>query len=207
MLETRWHIIRHAPVDRSDGRIYGASDKPANTSNTAAFRALAMHLPANAVTVVSHLQRTHQTLAAIRAAGLDVPEPLEDRRLGEQDFGDWVGLTYEEVRARYGDAYERLWLAPASETAPNGESFVEVAARVGACILELSDRFAGQDIVCVAHGGSIRAALALALDVEPGNALGFSTDNLSTTLIDRLHPEPGFSGGWRIRGTNLPALS
>ncbi len=205
MQETRWHIIRHAPVDNPGGRIYGASDKPANTSDKAAFTALARRLPDNAVTVVSHLQRTQQTLAAIRAAGLMLPDPLVDPRIGEQDFGDWVGLTYDEVRARYGDAYNRFWLAPVTEKAPNGESFLELTARVQASIEDLSHRFTGRNIVCVAHGGSIRAALALALGVSPANALGFATANLSMTLIDRLHPETGFAGGWRVRGTNIPA--
>ena len=204
MLETRLHIIRHAPVRQADGRIYGATDKSADTSNTAAFTSLARRLPAHAVAVVTHLMRTQQTMAAIRAAGLDLPEPLVEARLGEQDFGGWVGLTHDEVRRRYGNAYDRFWVAPASEKPPDGESFLELAKRVHECLNELSDRFAGHDIVCVAHGGSVRAALALALGVEPAIALRFSVGTLSTTLLDRLHPEPGFAGGWRIRGTNIP---
>jgi broad specificity phosphatase PhoE len=205
MLETRWHIVRHAPVDNPLGRIYGASDKPANTSDTAAFEALARHLPAGAVTVTSHLQRTHQTLDAIRAAGLELPKPVIDERLGEQDFGDWVGLTYEEVRSAYGDAYNRFWLAPVTERAPNGESFQDLLTRARASIEALTEQFAGRDIICVAHGGTIRAALAIALGIDPEKAIPFATDNLSTTMIDWLHPEPGFEGGWRVRGTNVQA--
>jgi alpha-ribazole phosphatase len=205
MLETRWHIVRHAPVDNPEGRIYGASDKPANTSNRIAFEALARHLPGDAVTITSHLQRTTQTLDAIRDAGLALPKPIIDARLGEQDFGDWVGLTYDEARAKYGEAYERFWLAPVTERAPNGESFLDLLARVQAAITDLTDRFSGRDIVCVAHGGTIRAAIAIALGAPPEHAIRFATDNLSTTLIDWLHPEPGFEGGWRVRGTNIPA--
>lgn len=205
MLETRWHIVRHAPVDNPERRIYGASDKPANTSDRAAFEALARNLPSGAVAITSHLKRTHQTLDAIRGAGLGLPERVTDPRLGEQDFGDWVGLTYDEARAKYGDAYDRFWLAPVTERAPNGESFLDLLARVRAAIESLTERFSGRDIVCVAHGGSIRAAIAIALDVAPEHAIRFATDNLSTTLIDRLHPEPGFGGGWRVRGSNIPA--
>lgn len=205
MLETRWHIVRHAPVDNPEGRIYGASDQPANTSDRAAFDGLARQLPSDAVTVTSHLQRTHQTLNAIRAAGLRLPEPIVEPRLGEQDFGNWVGLTYGEAREKYGDAYDRFWLAPVTERAPNGESFVDLLTRVRAAIAALTEQFSGRDIVCVAHGGTIRAAIAIALDIAPEHAIRFATDNLSTTLIDWLHPEPGFDGGWRVRGTNIPA--
>jgi alpha-ribazole phosphatase len=205
MLETRWHIIRHAPVDNPERRIYGAADRPANTSNLSAFKALARDLPSGAVSVTSHLMRTHQTLDAIRAAGLELPEPVMDVRLGEQDFGDWVGLTYDEARAKYGDAYDRFWLTPVTERAPNGESFIDLLTRVRASVSALTEQFSGRDIVCVAHGGTIRAAIAIALGIAPEHAIRFATDNLSTTLIDWLHPEAGFDGGWRVRGTNIPA--
>ena len=203
MLETRWHFIRHAPVDNPESRVYG--DAPANTADTVAFEALAGRLPSDVVTVVSHLRRTHQTLAAIRAADLVIPDPMIDNRFAEQDFGDWAGLTFVEIQARHGNTYNRYWLTPLGEQAPNGESFLDMVARVHAGMEALSRRFAGRDILCVAHGGSIRAALALALDITPENAVRFATDNLSTTLIDRLHPEPGFTGAWRVRGTNIPA--
>jgi alpha-ribazole phosphatase len=136
---------------------------------------------------------------------LELPEPVVDARLGEQDFGDWTGLTYAEARAEYGDAYDRFWLAPVTERAPNGESFVDLLARVRASIEALTQQFSGRDIVCVAHGGTIRAAIAIALGIEPESAVKFATDNLSTTLIDWLHPEPAFNGGWRVRGTNIQA--
>lgn len=205
MIETRWHIVRHAPVNNPEGKIYGASDKPADTSDRIAFEALARRLPKDAVSVVSHLRRTHQTLDAIRDAGLPIRDPVIEKRLGEQDFGDWVGLTYDELRKRYGGAYNRFWLSPVTERAPNGESFIDLVGRVRCAIEGLTNRFAGHDIICVAHGGTIRATLAIALGIEPNNAIPFATENLSTTLIDYLHPEPGFGGGWRVRGTNIPA--
>ncbi len=206
MRETRWHFIRHAPVDNPDGRVYGASDQPANTSDTATFEILANHLPNNAIAVVSHLKRTLQTMEALQNAGLDVKGPIIDRRLSEQDFGDWVGLTYEEINVQYRETYRRFWLSPVTERAPGGESFLDVVLRVQKSLEELSKRFMDRDIICIAHGGSIRAALSLALDVDPSKVFPFSTCNLSTTLIDRLHPEPNFSGGWRIRGTNIPPI-
>ena len=123
----------------------------------------------------------------------------------EQDFGDGVGLTSEEVRKEYGDAYKRFWLSPVSERPPNGESFQDLLARTRASIKTLTEQFAGRDIVCVAHGGTIRAALAIALGIDPAKTIPFAIDNLSTTMIDWLHPEPGFEGGWQVRCTNVPA--
>ena len=206
MLETRWHFIRHAPVDNPERRIYGASNPSANVSDFKSFQKLAKRLPVNAVSVTSHLLRTHQTLESIENSGLKIQNPIIDKRLGEQDFGDWVGKTYDEAQTIFGESYSQFWLAPVSEKPPNGESFLEVLARVQNCVKELTLKFKGENIICVAHGGSIRAALALALGLNGDQAISFSIDNLSTTLIDYIHPEKDFAGGWRVRGTNLPSL-
>ena len=206
MLETRWYFVRHAPVDNPEGRIYGASNPSANVSDFRSFEILAQRLPINAVSVTSHLLRTHQTLESIENSGLKIQKPIIDERLGEQDFGDWVGKTYDEAQKLFGDTYNQFWLAPVSEKPPNGESFLEVIERVQTCVRELTLKFKGKDIVCVAHGGSIRAALALALGLNGDQAISFSIDNLSTTVIDYIHPENGLHGGWRVRGTNLPSV-
>ena len=204
MLETRWHIIRHAPVENPDGKIYGTLDKCANTSNSATFRSLVRKLPQNSVSVVSHLKRTQQTLNALVIAGLETQNPIVESRLAEQDFGDWTGKTYDEARSLYGNEYNRFWLAPVTEKPPNGESFLEVIDRVKFCLTELNTKFKGRNVICIAHGGSIRAALSIALNLSAESAISFATDNLSITLLDYLHPETGFLGGWRVRGVNIP---
>ncbi len=48
------------------------------------------------------------------------------------------------------------------------------------------------DVVVVAHSGTIRAALAIALALAPEHALRFAIDPLSLTRIDRL------PNGWRV---------
>lgn len=204
MLETRWHIIRHAPVENPEGKIYGNCDKHANTSDSVAFRSLVGKLPQNSVSVVSHLKRTQQTLDALVSAGLQTQNPIVESRLDEQDFGDWTGKTYDEAKSLYASQYSRFWLAPATEKPPNGESFLDVINRVQSCLTELTTKFKGQNVICIAHGGSIRAALSIALNLRAEAAISFATDNLSITLLDYLHPEIGFLGGWRVRGVNIP---
>jgi alpha-ribazole phosphatase len=46
------------------------------------------------------------------------------------------------------------------------------------------------------HSGTIRAVLAIALDLSPDAALRFVIDPLSLTRIDRLE------GGWRVVAVN-----
>ena len=138
---TRWWWIRHAPVPESTsgGRIYGALDMPADTTDAATFAGLARRLlPKGAVLATSHLQRTHQTAAAIQAAGLGLPEPIVEADLAEQHLGDWQGRHADAVREELGEQHP-FWLAPAHTRAPNGESFIDVVARVAA-VIDPADR-------------------------------------------------------------------
>ena len=198
---TRWWWVRHAPVIGVNGRVYGQDDIDSDCGDETEFKRLAGMLPHDAVWLVSHLKRTHQTASAIFAARVAeiVPAPLITSELAEQHFGEWQGLTYEELEAMRG--YHRFWHAPARERPPGGESFEDVVARVAGAIERITAEHAGRDIVAVVHGGTIRAALAIALGVEPERALGFAVDTCSVTRMD--HLGGGTQGAaWRIVAVN-----
>ncbi|HEY0442360.1 MAG TPA: histidine phosphatase family protein, partial [Xanthobacteraceae bacterium] len=86
---------------------------------------------------------------------------------------------------------------------PEGESFVAMMQRVGGAIRRLSKEHEGRDIIAVAHGGTIRAALAEALELAPEAALAFSIENLSLTRSERFDGG-GLGHGWRVVGVNQP---
>jgi alpha-ribazole phosphatase len=207
-ISTRLWWVRHAPVAHG-GRIYGQSDLPCDCSETALFTGLAEKLPRDAVWVTSNLYRTHETAAAVVRAGLPGPQPIpgpeaiEIADLAEQNFGEWQGLTYEELQVSRSGDFHRFWHAPAHKAPPGGESFVEVIARVSAATHHLVDSHPGRDIIAIAHGGTIRAALALALGLDPEAALAFSIENCSITRIDRIDG-PGMGHGWRVVTVNRP---
>jgi broad specificity phosphatase PhoE len=200
---TRWWWVRHAPVIGVNGRIYGQDDLDSDCGNDAQFKLLAGTLPREAVWLVSHLKRTHQTASAIFAARVaeTAPAPVILSDLAEQHFGDWQGLTYAELEARRDGAYHRFWHAPATERPPNGESFEDVVRRVEQAMTRVTSEHAGHDIVAVTHGGTIRAALSVALGIEPERALGFAVDTCSVTRMD--HYEGATQGAnWRIVAVN-----
>jgi alpha-ribazole phosphatase len=183
--ETRLWLIRHAPVEGPRGVIHGA-DAPADTSDAAAFAALKASLPSNACVVCSPARRTFETAVAL---GLD---PVKQAAFREQDFGSWTGRRHDDLAAELGDAYRDFWKSPAGNRAPGGESFVDQISRTVAGLARLP---AG-DAVLVVHSGTVRAALAIALDLAPDTALRFVVDPLSLTRIDRL------ANGWRVVAVN-----
>jgi alpha-ribazole phosphatase len=178
-------LIRHALVDGPRGVIH-SPDAPADLSDAASFAALKARLPAKAFAVCSPARRTLETA---RALGLD---PSEMAAFAEQDFGAWTGRHHDDLVLEFGDAYRDFWKSPASNKPPGGESFVDQIGRTASSLATLP---AG-DVVLVVHSGTIRAALALALDLAPDSALRFVIDPLSLTRIDRL------ADGWRVVGVN-----
>lgn len=196
---TRWWWVRHAPVTGQKGRIYGNRDVACDCSDTAVFRGLARHLPEQATWVVTPLSRTRDTATAIaRQRPAPAPEFEIERQLAEQDFGHWQGMTYAELDAAREGAWHRFWLAPAEETPPGGESFAAVCARVAETVERLNRRFAGGDIICVSHGGPIRAAVGHALGLTPERTLAFAIDNCAVTRLDHFVEEEPGKESWRV---------
>lgn len=121
-------------------------------------------------------------------------------------------MSFEELRDSLGDAFKTFWKAPATVPAPSGESFVDVIKRVGDGVARITAGHAGRDIVSVAHSGSIRAALAHALTLDPDSALTFRIDNLSLTVIEHVQPtsaepERGARTTWRVASVNATRLN
>jgi alpha-ribazole phosphatase len=192
---TRWWWVRHAPAIDPEGRLYGQRDVDCDVSERAAFDRLAGMLPRDAVWVATPLRRTTKTAAAIRAAGLAAPEPVIEPRFMEQHFGEWQGVKRSEIVRHH------LWIAAPDATPPGGENFIDMMARVRAAIGELTDAHRGRDIVAVAHGGTIRCALGVALELPPDRALAFATDNLAVTVIERFALTDRVND-WRVVAVN-----
>jgi alpha-ribazole phosphatase len=203
---TRWWWLRHAPIADSAGRLYGQADVDCDTSDTETYRALAAMLPPDPVWLVSPLKRTHATMRALAAAaGLD-PEPIVEADFAEQNFGLWQRRTWAEMEALDPSAYAAFWRAPTRTAPPEGESFVSLMRRTRNGIERQNARLEGRDILAVSHGGTIRAAVALALGLTPEAAMALVVDNLSLTLLERVADGPlrGRGGAWLVRGVNLP---
>lgn len=172
-------LIRHAPAE-TGGRLAGRRDAPARLPDAAALAPLRAAL-AGARRVVSSPALRCRTTAGALFPGRDV---ARDARLWEQDFGAHEGLAPEELP----DLGPLDRAALAALAPPGGESFAQMAARVAPALRELAARAeADGPVAVVAHAGTARAALALALG-DAAAALAFEIDPLSLT---RLRALPG----------------
>ncbi|MFD9607436.1 bifunctional RNase H/acid phosphatase [Streptomyces sp. NPDC059970] len=164
-------LLRHGetaltPEKRFSGS--GGSDPELSATGRHQAERIAQSLAARGTIeeiVSSPLRRCRETAAAV-AARLGLEVRIEDG-LRETDFGAWEGLTFAEVRERYGPDLD-AWLASA-KAAPTGggESFAEVARRVAATRDRLTARYAGRTVLLVTHVTPIKTLVRLALGAPP----------------------------------------
>jgi alpha-ribazole phosphatase len=199
VVTTRWWWVRHAPVREDNGCIYGQEDLGCDTSDRVVFEAVGKILPRNAVWYASNLKRTHQTAAAIWAAGFPKPASMQHvAALAEQHLGEFQGMNRAAFLAS--QPVGSQWFGPIDKPAPGGESFMDLYNRVRGAILRINAEDAGKDIIAVAHGGTIKAAVGLALGNQPDKGLLFTIDNCSVTLLD--HIASAGHNGWRLPMVN-----
>ena len=184
-------LIRHAPV-QSNGLLYGRTDLPADCSEHAKINWLRTSLGLPDSVICSPAKRCLQTAEAIWPGQGTAAQTIP--ALWEQDFGAWEGLPYADLP----DLGEMAQADLAAHCPPNGESFADLCARIAPEVTRIAAAYSGQRVVIVAHAGTIRATLALAMGTIPA-ALGFEVTPLSITKILAL------PGGFSVQGVNLCA--
>ncbi len=160
------HLLRHGQTEHTpERRFSGSSDVPLSEMGRAEARAAARYLAGRGIDVVvsSPLQRCRDTAAAA-AEVLGLPVAVDDD-LRELDFGEWEGLTGDEVRTRSPLAFRRWWGAT-DVRAPGGESIADVSARVARARERILQRHSGATVLVVSHVTPIKLFLAAALETD-----------------------------------------
>jgi broad specificity phosphatase PhoE/ribonuclease HI len=164
---TRLILLRHGATELTNsGRYSGRGDVPLaplglEQAGAAAIRVAQLAGPVAAV-LSSPLSRCTQTAAAVCAALPGELTVTTDPDLIECDFGSWEGLTFAEVRSKFGTELTR-WLASPAVAPPNGESFRSVTSRVRRFVTAVRANYPAQTIVVVSHVSPIKIMLRDAL--------------------------------------------
>ncbi len=111
----------------------------------------------------SPVKRAAQTASKIgQKLGAELVELADLREIG---FGDWDGLTNEEIFVGHETQYQ-AWRGSYDVAPPNGESLKDFDVRVNRSLDFILEKFAGKTVVVVAHVMPIRGLLRIANDAS-----------------------------------------
>jgi len=179
-------FARHAPTDWNGmGRYLGHSDIPLGRAGHLQAALLAQRLDAERIheVHVSDLRRARETASAVICSRHLAMR--SDSRLRELHFGEWEGLTREEVRQGSPEALT-AWEADTLRTSPpGGETLAQLVDRVGAFLATLTkDAALDRTVFVVGHKGSLQVLLCLALGLPPESRWKFCLEPASLSELN-----------------------
>ncbi|MBL0343980.1 alpha-ribazole phosphatase [Candidatus Villigracilis affinis] len=160
-------LTRHGQTDWNiAGRYQGQSDTPLNETGLRQAEQIAKRLSSETIHAIysSDLSRAANTAQSI--ADFHSLEIKKDSRWRELSFGDWEGMTYQEMSVHSPELFEAWMKDPLTISTPNGETLAQLAERVKAAFDEIKEEHADQTVLVVAHSGSLQSLLAVTLGVD-----------------------------------------
>lgn len=181
---TRLYLLRHGEVETRYHRVFGGRiDMELSPLGLEQVQALADYFQRHPphVMYASPMKRVQQTLAPLaKWTGL---EPIIIPELREIDFGEWTGLSWEQVNERYQvSAYQ--WLSELDEGRIAGaEPVAEFRARIDQAMQTIVKNAQHKEIAIICHGGVIRMILAILLDLPFARMNVFDFEYASITRV------------------------
>ncbi|WP_430782219.1 histidine phosphatase family protein [Actinoplanes sp. G11-F43] len=199
---TRLIVWRHGNTDwNASSRFQGQADIPLNElgRRQAADAADLLARLSPDVIVASDLSRAYETATALATrTGLDI---RPDQRLRERFFGEWQGLTTDEIRATHPAEHAR-WKAGDDDLGCGVESLDDLGKRVGDGLQDAARLAPGGTVVVASHGGAARQGV--------GQLLGWPREQMRTLRalqnchwVDLTHDD---SRGWQLAAYNVGVL-
>jgi alpha-ribazole phosphatase len=161
---TRIYLVRHGQVAGFDSPRYnGQTDVALTEYGIEQYHQLKVRLADKplAACYSSDLSR-----CAI-GAGIICPqhglEPSFHPELRELNIGVWEGLAWQEIQARWPEAWQGRLADLVNYRVPEGENLLDVAGRVMPVVDDIVARHRGEEVLVVAHGGVNRIILLNAI--------------------------------------------
>ena len=162
-------LTRHGQTDWNIARRYqGHSNTGLNQTGVRQAELLANRLSAEIIHAIysSDLSRAVDTANRIQRLQQTAKAVATDMRWRELSFGDWEGMTYEEMSAHSPELFDAWMKDSLTVSTPNGETHRQLAERVKSAFDELKARHKDATVLLVGHSGSMQTLLALLLGVD-----------------------------------------
>ncbi len=190
-------LIRHAPVSSRKG--FFPEHDPDAVIKKIQLKKLANVIPDNSTWYVSPLKRTIQTAEAL-SKYISYSQKTQEKNLAEQNFGDWSGKKISDVwkiLKKNHSKHNFSFISP-EVSPPNGESYIQQCKRVSHWLKNLSI-LENENIVVIAHSGTIKAIFSHTLKIKPEFTIGIDINHLSLSIFEVLTKKDSKYKGGRYR--------
>jgi phosphoserine phosphatase len=130
----------------------------------------------------SDLSRAKETAEII--AGPHKKEVNSVFELRETNFGEWEGLSYNDIGTKYKELLDQWILDPENVRIPGGETLREVAKRCNIGLQKIIKEHQNETVLIVAHGGINRLILSKFLRLPLNRYWQIKQDNVALNVID-----------------------
>lgn len=186
---TRLLLVRHGETDWNRlQRHQGQKDIPLNALGRQQVEAVAQCLASERIEALyaSDLNRAWKTATAISTQhdGLMI---VKDSRLREMHFGEWEGLTWEQILRKEPAAADNWSKILIEAGPPGGENLVRFARRIQEASDEIIKTHPDDTVLVVAHAGTIMILICLLLDHPIEKYWQFRIAKASLSEIEVFH--------------------
>ena len=187
-------LVRHGETEgQSSIRYYGATDVPLSESGRRQLARVGRALADTPVDVI-YTSALRRTVEGARIIAPDVPARAI-ASFNEVHFGEWEGLTREEIAARDPERYGQWRRALDDFRYPGGEAVAAFRARVVHAWRGLLPATPAHALV-VAHKGVIASIIAEMLGLPPAQRAAWPIDLASIHVLEAA------DGRWRAAVVN-----
>lgn len=178
-------LVRHAlTVDNQKSRLSGHIDSYISEEGKEQIDKITNYLKDFDIdkiytTTSSRTKDTVKKLSELKSI-----EIIEKESLKEISFGDFEGLTFDEIKDKYPKEFQDMIEKGYEYKYPNGESLIDSYNRV--CI-ELDNIISNNDdrtILICSHGGTIRNIITYLISNSYKHHWNFKIDNGSVTILE-----------------------
>lgn len=178
-------LVRHAlTVDNQKSRLSGHIDSSISEEGKEQIDKITNYLKDFDIdkiytTTSSRTKDTVKKLSELKSI-----EIIEKESLKEMSFGDFEGLTFDEIKDKYPKEFQDMIEKGYEYKYPNGESLIDSYNRV--CI-ELDNIISNNDnrtILICSHGGTIRNIITYLISNSYKYHWNFKIDNGSVTILE-----------------------
>ncbi len=136
----------------------------------------------------SPLKRAVKTAEIIAKA---IPMQIKPSEiLKERSFGEWEGLSINDIMSLYPEEFERWRTNPVKFSPPNGESTLQVSERAAKALKEILSSHSGEQIFITAHGGINRVILCNILNIPLENIFRIEQEFACVNIIEFYGTQP-----------------